>query len=76
MNSFRHAPVLLVALLVAVPAGAGFAASAATAAAAPAKATKPAAHAVVPFIADDLDRALAEAKQRELPLFIESWAPW
>jgi hypothetical protein len=31
---------------------------------------------VLPFIEDDLDRALAEAKQRDLPLFIESWAPW
>ena len=34
------------------------------------------AHAVVPFIADDLPRALAEAKQRNLPIFVESWAPW
>jgi hypothetical protein len=34
------------------------------------------AHAVVPFIADDLPRALAEAKERNLPIFVESWAPW
>jgi hypothetical protein len=31
---------------------------------------------VVPFIEDDLPRALAEAKQRDLPIFVESWAPW
>jgi len=28
------------------------------------------------FIADDYSRALAEARARKLPLFIESWAPW
>jgi thiol:disulfide interchange protein len=47
-----------------------------TAVAAAAMKTAPAKHAVVPFIDDDLDRALAEAKKRDLPLFIESWAPW
>jgi len=31
---------------------------------------------VLPFIADDYTRALAEARARKLPLFIESWAPW
>lgn len=31
---------------------------------------------VLPFIADDYPRALAEAKDKRLPLFIESWAPW
>ncbi len=43
-------------------------ASAATAAAAP--------RAVLPWIEDDLPRALAEAKARKLPMFVESWAPW
>jgi hypothetical protein len=40
----------------------------------PAKATawKPA----VPFIEDDYGRALALAKERKLPVFIEGWAPW
>ena len=28
------------------------------------------------FINDDFDKALAEAKQRKLPLFVEVWAPW
>ena len=52
----------------------------ATAAPAPAKAAKPAAsaawHPVVPFIEDDFGRALALAKSRKLPVFIEGWAPW
>ena len=31
---------------------------------------------VLPFIADDYAKALAQAKARKLPIFIESWAPW
>jgi hypothetical protein len=31
---------------------------------------------VLPFIQDDYTRALAEARARRLPLFIEAWAPW
>lgn len=31
---------------------------------------------VLPWIEDDLTRALAEAKTRKLPIFVESWAPW
>ncbi|MFI5370982.1 MAG: hypothetical protein ACHQ52_05430 [Candidatus Eisenbacteria bacterium] len=31
---------------------------------------------VLPFIEDDYTRAVAEAKTRQVPLFIESWAPW
>ena len=30
----------------------------------------------LPFIQDDYTRALAEARARKLPLFIEAWAPW
>lgn len=30
----------------------------------------------LPFIRDDYTRALAEARARKLPLFIEAWAPW
>ena len=67
----RHAPVLLAALLATGP----VTASATTTATAPA-ATKQVAQAVLPFIENDLPRALAEAKSRNLPLFIESWAPW
>ena len=28
------------------------------------------------FIQDDYGRALAEARARKVPLFIEAWAPW
>jgi hypothetical protein len=31
---------------------------------------------VLPFIHDDYSRALAEARARKIPIFIESWAPW
>ncbi|HKD84377.1 MAG TPA: hypothetical protein VKB58_06485 [Terriglobales bacterium] len=37
-----------------------------------AAATKPG----LPFIDDDYARALSEAKQRNLPLFVEVSAPW
>jgi hypothetical protein len=30
----------------------------------------------LPFIADDYDHARAEAERRQLPLFVEVWAPW
>jgi hypothetical protein len=30
----------------------------------------------LPFIQDDYTRALAEARARKLPLFVEAWAPW
>jgi hypothetical protein len=28
------------------------------------------------FIENDWPRALAEAKSRKVPLFVEAWAPW
>jgi hypothetical protein len=31
---------------------------------------------VLPFIQDDYTRALAEARARKLPLFVDAWAPW
>ena len=33
-------------------------------------------HPVVPFVEDDYPKAIALAKQRKLPVFIEGWAPW
>jgi len=77
MEHFRsrmplHIATLVTAALVVAPAGARAAAPAASAGGA----KKAPAHAVVPFIDDDLERAKAEAKSRELPLFVESWAPW
>ena len=32
--------------------------------------------AALPFIADDYPEALAQAKQKSLPIFVECWAPW
>ena len=60
--------VLLITLML-VPGVAG---------AAPAKrpVAKAAPRPVLPFLADDYPKALAQAKARKLPLFIETWAPW
>jgi hypothetical protein len=30
----------------------------------------------LPWIADDWPRALAVARQKKLPIFVENWAPW
>ena len=30
----------------------------------------------LPFINNDYPKALAKAKQRKLPVFVELWAPW
>ena len=30
----------------------------------------------LPFIEDDYPKAIAEAKSKHLPLFVDSWAPW
>jgi hypothetical protein len=49
------------------------------AARAPARPPKTAARApglVPPFIDDNYARALAQARARKLPIFIEAWAPW
>jgi len=32
--------------------------------------------AALPFIEDDYATALAQARERNVPLFIEAWAPW
>jgi hypothetical protein len=42
----------------------------------PAVAGTPVTHLALPFIQDDYTRALAEARARKVPLFIEAWAPW
>ena len=36
----------------------------------------PAHRTALPFSEDDYGRALAEAKAKNLPLFVEMWAPW
>ncbi len=59
-------PVLVLALAASSPARA-------------ARATAPAARApraAVPFVRDDWPKAMALAKARQLPVFVEAWAPW
>jgi hypothetical protein len=41
-----------------------------------ASSTRPALPEVLPFIEDDYPRALADARARQLPLFVDAWAPW
>ena len=36
----------------------------------------PAKKSVLPFIEDDYPLALAEARSKKLPIFVEAWAPW
>jgi hypothetical protein len=31
---------------------------------------------VLPFIEDDYGRAAAEARARNVPIFVDAWAPW
>lgn len=31
---------------------------------------------VLPFIANDFDKAMAQAKAKNVPIFVEAWAPW
>jgi hypothetical protein len=75
----RVSPRTLLAILLAVPVLA--LPSLAAGATAPAKSATPKSvtakwNPVVPFIEDDFGRALALAKARRLPVFIEGWAPW
>jgi hypothetical protein len=87
--SFR---AVLAVLFITTWAGAGTSiACAATAAKAPASPTRSTTHRAkaaairtsppsvrhtLPFLSDDYSRALAEAKARKVPIFVESWAPW
>jgi hypothetical protein len=43
----------------------------------PVRADAPAsARPAVPFIEDDYARALKEARAKNVPIFVENWAPW
>jgi hypothetical protein len=69
-------PIALVALACVLSAAAAPALAGPRPAARP-PAAKPAAwKPAVPFLEDDFGRALALAKERKLPVFIEGWAPW
>ena len=62
LPSAALALALAAALLALAPAHAG--------------AVTPGAGPALGWIADDYARALAQARARKLPIFIESWAPW
>ncbi|HEY0156554.1 MAG TPA: hypothetical protein VGF28_04600 [Thermoanaerobaculia bacterium] len=34
------------------------------------------ANAELPFIEDDYAKAVARAKAKDVPIFVEAWAPW
>ena len=70
MRPLAAALLLALALVLVVPSAPARAASVAK--------PKPAAapHLALPFIQNDYPRALAEARARKVPLFIEAWAPW
>ncbi|MHB0970638.1 MAG: hypothetical protein ACYC7A_19235 [Thermoanaerobaculia bacterium] len=69
MKRSLSAAMLGAALLVGV--------SAHAAAPAAKRAAKPAAKVqILPFIHDDYAQALARAKTKKVPIFVEAWAPW
>ena len=70
MGDMRRLPIVLALVLGLACVAPAHAATASTRK--PAATWKP----VVPFIEDDFGRALALAKERKLPVFIEGWAPW
>jgi len=45
-------------------------------AAAPALAAAEPARPVLPFIENDYTKAIARAKAKNIPLFVDAWAPW
>ncbi len=63
--------VLACAVAVAPARGAGTAAGRAPAPKAPS-----APRMALPFVQDDYTKALAMARARKVPLFVEAWAPW
>lgn len=72
----RTPHLLAFGLALGLLSGSAAASATAPAKAAPAKSATTAWKPVVPFIEDDFGRALALAKERKLPVFIEGWAPW
>lgn len=42
----------------------------------PAKAPAAGPKSALPWIEDDWSKAVATAKARKVPIFVESWAPW
>jgi len=72
MRVLRLAAWIVACAASSTPAFAGAADTASAARAMRAPTSRP----VLPFVADDYTRAVAEARARKVPLFIEAWAPW
>jgi hypothetical protein len=70
------ASALLTITLVALSADPSLAAKRRKRAVRPAKPMPTARPMALPFIHDDYAKAVAEARARKVPLFVESWAPW
>jgi len=65
MNTFRrYLPALSLAVLLVAPS------------VPVARAALPAAPSSLPWIEDDYPRAVAAARERHVPIFVENWAPW
>jgi hypothetical protein len=76
MKTSRLTPLVLAASVGAVLLLAAHPAEAAKTASKSAKPGAPAAKLAVPFLEDDYSKALAQARARQVPIFIEAWAPW
>jgi hypothetical protein len=73
----KHAAPLLTLALVLAACGSGPREKApASGDGAPAETTAQAGSLTLPFLADDYAGALNQARERKLPIFIETWAPW
>ena len=73
----RRRQVVVVALAAAALASSGVACGRAHSSTPSVTAAQPpGAGEVLPFIHDDYPKALAEAKRRNKPLFVDAWAPW
>jgi len=70
----RHAAIILSLAVVLAACGSGN--HQATGGSTPDTAATGTAKLVLPFRSDDYAAALQEARQRNLPIFIETWAPW
>jgi hypothetical protein len=73
MRTHQLVPSLALACVLAASSAA---VAGAAAGGAPARSPSSAPRMVLPFIQDDYTKALAQARARKVPLFIEAWAPW
>ena len=73
MSGMSFVTISSMSLLLSISSAALLSLSAAASPAAPSSAAPKAA---LPWIENDYARAMAEAKRRGVPVFVEAWAPW